>query len=397
LTSWPDEPQNARMTEPDDRSPPATAKSGLRWYQFRLRALLVAITLIVGLLVAWRQLAEPYRRQRETMKLVQDLGGEFQTAEAAVWQRAIFGADFQNVTAVSLPDCDEPDQYLARVAALPRLEALAVGGLNFTDEHLRRLRDCKALQVLVLDSTSVTADEIAGLQRDLPQTRVYQSQRRAIAAMAEIAFVYLRDVDALGESSGPPEVATWFGSLFFERAEGLRWSRGPGKNDLANLAYLRCLSELENIWLKYARNFDDSLVVHFRGLNRLESLDLSHTNISDAALAEIGKLHSLKMLHLDGTQISDAGLAHLGGLSELVRLDLNLNGTRITDGGLKHLRQLPNLGMLRLDSTRVTDAGLIELGRFPALRGVFARGNNISRSAKGKLQAALPECFICIE
>ncbi len=39
-----------------------------RWFQFSLRTLLIAVTLVAGVLVAWRAYVEPYRRQRETMK-----------------------------------------------------------------------------------------------------------------------------------------------------------------------------------------------------------------------------------------------------------------------------------------------------------------------------------------
>ncbi len=49
-------------------------KSKRRWFQFTLRTLLIAVTLAAGLLVAWRVYVEPYRRQRETMKLIEYVG-----------------------------------------------------------------------------------------------------------------------------------------------------------------------------------------------------------------------------------------------------------------------------------------------------------------------------------
>ena len=44
-----------------------------RRFQFSLRSLLVAVTLVAGLLVAWRVYVEPYRRQREVMALITEL------------------------------------------------------------------------------------------------------------------------------------------------------------------------------------------------------------------------------------------------------------------------------------------------------------------------------------
>jgi len=41
-----------------------------RWFQFSLRTLLIAVTLVAGLL-AWRAYVEPYRRQRAILKFCQ--------------------------------------------------------------------------------------------------------------------------------------------------------------------------------------------------------------------------------------------------------------------------------------------------------------------------------------
>ena len=55
------------------------SKPRRRWFQFSLRSLLIAVTLFAGLLVAWRVYVEPYRRQRETMKLFEELGSRYKT------------------------------------------------------------------------------------------------------------------------------------------------------------------------------------------------------------------------------------------------------------------------------------------------------------------------------
>ena len=58
-----------------------TSKPHRRWLQFSLRALLIAVTLVGGLLVAWRVHVEPYRRQLETMALIKELGGSYKTEQ----------------------------------------------------------------------------------------------------------------------------------------------------------------------------------------------------------------------------------------------------------------------------------------------------------------------------
>src|SRR5437870_3082653 len=114
--------------------PAAAAVPGCRrrrWYQFSLWSLF-ALTLLAALaLLGWRWTIAPYRSQANTMELVKQLGGSYQSDPAPKWMSRLAGEDLGNVTLVNLADCDEPDAYLADVARLPRLEILAVGGKAF--------------------------------------------------------------------------------------------------------------------------------------------------------------------------------------------------------------------------------------------------------------------------
>jgi hypothetical protein len=214
------------------------------------------VAIIVALLAAWRQLVEPYRRQADTMTLVQDLEGDFQTSEAAIWQRAIFGADFRNVTMVQLADCTDPDKYLRQVVDLPRLQSLAVGGAHFTDTHLRQLRGCNALRVLVLDSTAVSPTALAEWQRDRPHTHVYQSERLTIQAAMATGFVV--DIDG---SHAPPAVERAFGPRFFGSAFSVS---AEGEWDFGNP---NALVLTEPVRLRN-NPVDDAWLVKLRGLTR---------------------------------------------------------------------------------------------------------------------------------
>jgi Leucine-rich repeat (LRR) protein len=73
-----------------------------------------------------------------------------------------------------------------------------------------------------------------------------------------------------------------------------------------------------------------------KGLTRLEFLDLSFTNVTDAGLLHLRDLERLHRLHLHGTQIGDAGLEHLKTMNTLSYLDLG--GTNVTDNALHEFR-----------------------------------------------------------
>lgn len=93
--------------------------------------------------------------------------------------------------------------------------------------------------------------------------------------------------------------------------------------------------------------------------DKIASLDLARTKITDAGLAKVAAMKGLKELHLEGTTIGDAGLDHLKGLGELEYL--NLYNTKVTDTGIAKLAGLSKLNALYLWQSGVTKAGVAAL------------------------------------
>jgi hypothetical protein len=321
LTFSPPHLDNGRMAA-------APKKSYRRWLQFRLRTLMIVMTLIIVGLVAWRYYAEPYRRQRDVMQIVPKLRGRFTTAAGTQWQRRLFGPDFCNIVFVNLADCDEPDAYIDRIARLPCLEVLVVGGPTFSDDHLRRLHKLRTLRGLVLDSTSVSNEAVAVLQRALPHVDVRWSQRRSIAALAPAGTV------DTGWCSPLPDFHSAVGSDHFYDAV--------------------------NVLLR-GRQISDDHLGHVSRLRTLRSLSLDGAQTSGPALSCLAKLTQLEDLTVRMMTVNDADLQHLCGLDCL--FGLNLDYTQVTDVGLRHLRSLRQLRWLGLGSTAVTREGVEDFRR----------------------------------
>ena len=93
--------------------------------------------------------------------------------------------------------------------------------------------------------------------------------------------------------------------------------------------------------------------------DKIASLDIARSKVTDAGLAKVAAMKNLKELHLEGTTIGDAGLDHLKGLSELEYL--NLYNTKVTDAGLAKLAGLGKLHALYLWQSGVTKAGVAAL------------------------------------
>ena len=80
----------------------------------------------------------------------------------------------------------------------------------------------------------------------------------------------------------------------------------------------------------------NSVQVRLSFWNRISSVGLQDTQISDTGLESLKELTSLTYHYLNNTKITDAGLEHLQGLSNLRRLFLG--NTQVTDDDLKHLK-----------------------------------------------------------
>jgi len=137
---------------------------------------------------------------------------------------------------------------------------------------------------------------------------------------------------------------------------------------------------------------DDDLV-HLSGLDTLETLNLSGTDITGAGLVHLANLTNLKILYLGGgyqkpSKVGDEGLAHLTNLSQLEQLVLS--DSQITDEGLAHLAGLTKLKSLYLFQTRITDEGLKQLEGLQALETLRAGRTGITEEGAAEFQAKMP-------
>jgi len=124
----------------------------------------------------------------------------------------------------------------------------------------------------------------------------------------------------------------------------------------------------------------------------LRSVNLYNTRISDVGMTNIADLHGLQTLHLGDTQISDAGLLALEKLTNLH--ELGLTHTRITDQGMASLAKLTNLSELSLNGSQITDAGLKDLHSLTHLRKLVLLKTGVSKAGVQQLQRAIPDVHV---
>jgi hypothetical protein len=105
-------------------------------------------------------------------------------------------------------------------------------------------------------------------------------------------------------------------------------------------------------------------IVHLRNLFNLTYLDLSsNPQVNDKGVPSLCDLQRLSTLNLARTAITDTGLNHIADIPALLYLDLS-NCERITDRGLSYLRRLKKLAYLNVSGCkRLTPRGIGRLAR----------------------------------
>ncbi|MCC7292118.1 MAG: hypothetical protein IT449_08680 [Phycisphaerales bacterium] len=295
-----------------------------------------------------------------------------------------------SLQALSLRQTSVKDGDLRHLAALTGLLELDLRHTKIGDEGLKLLAPMQRLRVLRLADTEVTNDGMSSVSRleaiemlELPT----QIDRHGLARLAErtkLAELLLRGNQHLAESDA-----------------------------LRVLTPLKALARLD----LSESNVSDAALAPLAELTRLEILDFSKTGLTDEGLRKLAKLRWLTRVNLTGTKVSSSSLPVLAEFRTLETL--LLGGTGVGDEGLEALGKLTALRTLSLASTKVTDAGVARLGplaasieelylydlkltdascklfeRMPKLKRLVIRKTGITEEATQRLGEKLPKCAI---
>ena len=324
------------------------------------------VVLVVGGVLGWQ--ARRWSLRRQAIAQVRAAGCavvfDFQAPEGKSfrmgatppgprWLRRLVGDEpFQAAKWLLLngrgPKGDEPTAAtIAAIAALDRLQTLAVQDVPLTDDQLVRLARMPSLKVVDLRETRITPQSLG---------------RLVLPRLESMTFEFDRDVPALAVLSA---LATHprLKHLNLERL------RAGGASDFAPLAALPLLEVL------HVRESpaDESCLDQVERLTRLKSLNIQSTRISDAGLRRLSGLGQLEDLIVDGSAVTDEGLADVARWPRLRALHLYGSTTKpgaagfVTDRGLALLAAVGQLNHVSLLGSRITDEGLASLAQMPKL------------------------------
>ena len=234
-----------------------------RWLQFRLRTLLISVTLAALPLgyVAWER--EQCRRGEEALDRlnknpeihIMRLWAEGENRPD--WLTIILGADtFRKVDTASLVGDSVSDSDLRLLVMLPNLTWVEIDAKNVTDEGISHLRSLKSVEDLYITSNR----------------KVAHKSWEVLSELRELHSLSLR------------------GSQF-------------GDEDVQRLLGLSDLTALD----LSGTNITDSGLEELSSLINLTHLQLPSTKISDAGLVHLKKLTNLRDVSLGNTKVTRAG------------------------------------------------------------------------------------------
>ena len=154
---------------------------------------------------------------------------------------------------------------------------------------------------------------------------------------------------------------------------------------------LEPFTQLNSLDLDHTR-LDDAAMRNLQTMPNLTKLYARDTMVTDEGLQYLKDLRQLTELDLYGTKISDAGIVHLKELKNLRKL--NLLGANVTDAGVEVLTGLTNLEELNLYRTKITNAGVEKLKTLSRLRELDLRYTQVTRGGVTAIASALPKCHV---
>lgn len=127
----------------------------------------------------------------------------------------------------------------------------------------------------------------------------------------------------------------------------------------------------------------------------LLAIDFRHSDreVDDGSLAGLAAVGGhVAVLDLSGTNVTDAALKEVAKLERLVKLDLH--ETPVGDAGVRHLSGLKHLRYLNLYGTQVGDAAVEAIAGIGGLKRIYLWGSKVSAKGVESLRKNLPEAKV---
>lgn len=333
----------------------------IRFVQFRLGAMLIAMTVVCICLAFWQSSIAPFREQKAGIAELTKLGATIQTRPAnPYWMEKFVGEeDFVRVESVDLTYKLIKNEDLALIRKIPGLKELRLQGCPITNDGLAQLRGIEKLERLTISNTTLTGEALRHVAAipslkslDIRNTPITDEDLVSITRLFDLEELYVSH--PISEKALPTIAKLPRLKRLFAKGTNIRPEMIP---QLAG-----CQLETPPTLSRGYRNRD---IPHLVKLPSLKLLDLQMWPTDDE-LAQIATLTQLTDLRFHGHQATIAGLEHLTALPRL--RSLRVNGTKFGEAEVRMLAEDFELNSLQFDSSRLTPATLMLLKQSRSLK-----------------------------
>jgi hypothetical protein len=379
--------------------------------RFRLRTLLVGITICCVLLTALPFEARQYQQRKARMRsLIVGLGGSVESCGSAdrpspganwlaellgyvepresQWQVNLAGTSVSPedlsklrgshwILRFDLSHTNVGDDALSHIAMLGNLLELRLRNTGVTDSGLLKLKPLSRLLILDVGGTAATYKSLAQLEQVM--VRANLQEQLAISRVRAAGIVVDLGAAALNRKLVPGYSRSPEGVLASIQADLTAFGLQP--DAAASIVITRPVairkSHIEDLRrLVSAKTFAASSIAFPRGglsflpdLNNLESVtivDEEFGNLTDDDVGWLAQVRCLKTVILDSQSLTDAGIAHLAGAPQLTSLSLDGNG--FTDDVFAPFSQAHQIESLSMRSENLTPELVANLRGLNGLR-----------------------------
>jgi serine/threonine protein kinase len=287
------------------------------------------------------------------------------------------------------------DDGVAHLASLKKLHELNLSGTRVSDAGLAHLKEMPHLDALFLNDTSVSD---AGLARLTGFTQL-RKLRLAGTRISDAGLKHLAELGKLQEVRLDRTRVSDAGVEHLRKMSKLRViTLAAARVSAKGIASLKAaFPSTRLLWWEPNRTAAEMILaeggkVHLRGkgdagerlVKDVKDLPDDYFQVTRADLAGVrgGVGRALKRMAL----LSDPDFDRLG--------TIDLSGTIVSDDDLKQLRKLTRLQALVLARTGVTDTALMYLAALKGLTQLDLSGTKTTAEAIAELKKALPKCQI---
>lgn len=297
---------------------------------------------------------------------------------------------FPRLTSLTVEGPSIDDSLAPKIAEQTGLQSLSVQATLIDDAGIAQLAGLKFLKVIDLRLCSLITDKALETLSTMPQLRAVRVSGTNVTDAGIAALLKLPNLSELDLRNCRGVTKAAIEKLADKKSLSML-KIGGEKIDDAVLEIVGKLRTLTGLSL-------DNCPITDAGVAKLAGLPLSDltlyqcANVTDKGVAFLADANDLTRLTLRDVAVQGTVLGKLPKPEKLV--SLNLAQSRITDAEVTDLAALANLETLVLSQTAITDACVDDLAKLQKLKRLIVTETGITAEGVEKLQAALPGCQI---